>query len=226
MAAEVLAPAATEKVVSPPAPEIASRASHAFPVWIGVLLCGAVLIAGAIWLTRPPAPSNWDDALIPQPLTSNPGDEVAPAFSPDGKQIAFSWNGEREDNYDIYIAVPGSSQLRRLTAGPEAEYSPAWSPDGRSIAYLQGAYGGYAALMIVPASGGAPRRVADTFEPTLPQGRAIDWSPDGKWIAVEDSVTPNEPLAIFLVSVENGEKRRLTTPPAGTTRPATGVQSR
>jgi hypothetical protein len=41
--------------------------------------------------------------LTPVPLTSFPGYEREPSFSPDGSQVAFSWNGEEQDNYDISL---------------------------------------------------------------------------------------------------------------------------
>jgi Tol biopolymer transport system component len=43
-------------------------------------------------------------------LTSMNGLETSPAFSPNGTQVAFSWNGEREDNYDIYVQTVGWSE--------------------------------------------------------------------------------------------------------------------
>ena len=36
------------------------------------------------------------------------GLEICPTFSPDGTQVAFSWNGEKEDNFDIYVKFVGS----------------------------------------------------------------------------------------------------------------------
>ncbi len=71
------------------------------------------------------------------PLTSYPGFEWSPALSPDGNQVAFSWNGEKQDNFDIYIKLIGSSPPHRLTRDPAEDGSPAWSPDGRSIAFLR-----------------------------------------------------------------------------------------
>ena len=52
------------------------------------------------------------------PLTSFRGDECYTAFSPDGSQVAFSWNGEKQDNYDIYVMLIGSDRLLRLHDRP------------------------------------------------------------------------------------------------------------
>ena len=52
---------------------------------------------------RPSAPARRSTLL-----TSYPGDESSPTFSPDGNQVAFTWNGAKRDNTDIYIAMPGA----------------------------------------------------------------------------------------------------------------------
>ena len=82
-------------------------------------------------------------------LTSGGYDELLPAWSPDGKSLAFVSKRrpdfDRDANWDVYVmdATPGATP-RQLTTfegpdnDPETESRPAWSPDGRSIAYLQG----------------------------------------------------------------------------------------
>jgi Tol biopolymer transport system component len=71
------------------------------------------------------------------PLTTFPGWEGQPSFSPDGKQVAFSWNGPQEDNYDIYVMLVGTAMPVRLTTDPTRDAYPAWSPDGRSLLFIQ-----------------------------------------------------------------------------------------
>ncbi len=51
--------------------------------------------------------------------------------------MAFTWNGEKEDNFDIYVKMIGSSDMRRLTTDPAVDIMPTWSPDGKQIAFVR-----------------------------------------------------------------------------------------
>lgn len=70
---------------------------------------------------------------------------TAPAWSPDGKWVAFMSN--RDGNWELYLVGADGLGLRRLTNGPEHDGVPVWSPDGKWIAFLShrtGAWGVYA----------------------------------------------------------------------------------
>ena len=95
------------------------------------------------------------------PLTSYPGLERNPALSPQSNQVAFSWNGEKQDNFDIYVKLIGSGTQLRLTTAPEADSIPAWSPDGRSIAFVREGPGGKASVYLVSPLGPPERKVAE-----------------------------------------------------------------
>ena len=140
------------------------------------------------------------------PLTSDPGNELAPAFSPDGTQVAFQWNGEKGDNWDIYVKLVGAVASLRLTTDPARDFGPAWSPDGRQIAF-QRLRGDGASIYLISPLGGPERKLADCRPARSP---AMSWSPDGKWLAVAER-EPQGPNGIFLLPVERGEKRRLTS---------------
>ena len=58
------------------------------------------------------------------PLTSYRGMEQMPSLSPEGTQVAFRWNGESEDNFDIYVKLVGPGDPHRLTTDPAAEFFP------------------------------------------------------------------------------------------------------
>jgi Tol biopolymer transport system component len=140
------------------------------------------------------------------PLTSLAGAEIHPSFSPDGGQVAFVWDGENQDNYDICVAVVGSvAAPLRLTCDPAADLYPAWSPDGRQIAFVR-----QGSLYLIAALGGSERKLAEvrlTSTINYPNN-TLSWSPDGRWLAVSEG--PREgPWAISLISVERGDKRKL-----------------
>jgi len=113
------------------------------------------------------------ETLKSEALTSGGYDERLPAWSPDGKAIAFvSKRGpdfDRTENWDVFSIEPRAGAVaRQLTTfegpdeKPDWESRPAWSPDGRWVAYLEGGPArliDYAVhkLAVVPAAGGPPR---------------------------------------------------------------------
>jgi serine/threonine protein kinase len=154
-------------------------------------------------------------------LTSFSGVKSHPALSPDGKHLAFDWDGEHQDNTDIYVTLAGGRTPLRLTRNSAADLYPAWSPDGRHIAFIRSycnctsehqAAQSPADIIVIPSSGGPERLLT---HPKMPgTGNGLAWSPDGRFLAITDSTTPKDPGAIFLVKLATGTKQRLTSPPA------------
>jgi Tol biopolymer transport system component len=151
------------------------------------------------------------------PLTSEEGYERFAAFSPDGDQVAFTWNGRNLDNFDIYVMLIGSPTPLRLTTDPAPDCCPAWSPDGRTIAFCRVAGDGSVSLMNIARLGGGERKLTVVRPPLIGWSRAssISWSPDGKWVATADQSDGQRAAAIYLISALTGERRKLTNPPAG-----------
>ncbi|MCI0389689.1 MAG: winged helix-turn-helix domain-containing protein [Acidobacteria bacterium] len=184
--------------------------------WSAVFLAIGMLAGLIIWrlgpqqaslISRPP--------LNGTPLTTFQGRETQAAFSPDGDQIAFVWNGPHGDNPDIYVKLIDAETPLRLTNNTAADTKPVWSPDGRYIAFLRQLSEG-SAFYLIPALGGAERKLVDIFPYQVPgDGNSPYYSPDGKYLAIPDKNSPSEPLSIFLLSVETGEKRKITSAPAG-----------
>ena len=191
--------------------------------WAAAAIIALVLISGAwLYLRRPPQSA---PRLVP--LTSSPGRELSPAFSPDGKQVAFVWSQPNEENYDIYVKLVGGDMPLRLTTNPARDLSPAWSPDGRWIAFAR--VGDDPAIFLVPALGGPERRIAPltsaAVDSYLADAGAMEWTPDGKSLIIVDSDTPGGACHLALLSVETGQKQPLTKPPASSSGDSFGVLS-
>jgi serine/threonine protein kinase len=174
-------------------------------------IAALIFVAGsayvfATWKSEPDIPMQ---AAL---LTSYPGREGTPSFSPDGNQVAFTWNGQNEDNYDIYVKLLGPGKPLRLTTDPASDVSPEWSPDGRSIAFFR-----QRSLLTIPPIGGNEREVAQADfyhgNRTGSPDRSITWSPDSRFLVASLRETAGQgPYGVFLLSLKTGEKRRLTSP--------------
>ena len=181
-------------------------------VAIGLTIVALAAFAAFIYRTR--SPRNTGRAVLP--LTAYAGYELDPVFSPDGNQVAFEWEGARRDNSDIYVKLIGAGEPLRLTTDPARDHSPAWSPDGRWIAFLRDQPNERASVRLISALGGADRVVAEVNRSPIAEyayysSRALTWTPDGKQLVVTDHLG-SEPLGLFLLAVDTGEKRRLTSP--------------
>src|SRR5262249_8501094 len=130
-------------------------------LWAAGLLALSVISATVVWLTRSPTKAPQVE-LTAVPLTTYPGNERMPTSSPDGNQVAFVWDGDKQDNDDIYVKLIGPGQPLRLTNDPAQDYSPAWSPDGTSVAFLRALPGEKSAVLLVPPIGGLERKLAET----------------------------------------------------------------
>jgi TolB protein len=125
--------------------------------------------------------------------------QTEPAWSPDGKQIAFV--SRRDGPAHLYVVRVDGKGERRLTDTARDDQHPSWSPDGTRIVF-----GREGILAMVPAVGGTAKRIL--FRP----GSAIDptWSPDGRLIAYSYR-NPGTPVREIYVMRPNGTgARRLT----------------
>ncbi len=178
------------------------------------LMILAVGLVGVVWSWVHRSGSAPTAPMTAAPLTSYGGRENMPSFSPDGSQVTFSWNGEKEDNFDIYVKLIGAETPLRLTTNPADDFSPAWSPDGRRIAFLRALADAKAAVILISPIGGPERIVTEIYlDQNNVEGPYLAWSPDSRWLAIAGFEKPDEVMGLFLYSVENGGKRRLTSPP-------------
>jgi len=172
---------------------------------IATLLVAGLLAVSPMskWLAR-----SDEEELVPVPLTSYPGLEDDPSFSPDGTQVAFSWNGPSEDNIDIYTKSIGAGEPHKLTTDPGIDGTPYWSPDGQWIVFKRAAAADPElppTVYVMPASGGVARPIG----PGFPQG----WSPDSKWLLISRGPGTGRSPGLWLVSPTTAAEQQLTSRP-------------
>ncbi len=162
----------------------------------------------------PVAPSGAPSGPAEQ-LTTGAGDDVQPAPSPDGRQIAFAVLGI---NTDIW-RLPVSPETGRATGKPEplvtttrVESRGAWSPDGGAIAFNSDRRGDMNLWI---------RSLADGAEKQLTEGPGGDyqpnWAPDGRTIVFFSTRAGN--ADIWAARVGDGALSRLTDDPGTDTNP-------
>jgi Tol biopolymer transport system component/DNA-binding winged helix-turn-helix (wHTH) protein len=191
----------------PPGVPVAVRPRH----FLRIAALMALIVAGGVgWFFWPSKTS--EPAPEPVPLTSYPGLESSPSFSPDGNQVAFEWEVPGKEKSHVFVKLIGASEPQRLTKNPAAEFGPAWSPDGRLIAFHRELSAKRHGVFLIPAIGGPERKLTDASPSWWSQ---LEWHPGGEWLVLADRNSETEPFVLYLVSATTGERRRLTWPPPG-----------
>jgi Tol biopolymer transport system component/serine/threonine protein kinase len=211
---ELIEETGSGKLAIEPAPTLRPKRLKRWLIPAAVI--AALTLAFVGWRESKRQPGEIAD-FRPVPLTSYLGLEDNASFSPDGQQLAFSWNGEKQDNADIYVKLIGAGAPLRLTTDAASDTFPKWSPDGRGIAFIRDLGGDTFAVMWIPALGGIERRVTQLYTRSR-NGMlfaSLCWSPDSKYLVVSGSVRRNEPNRLYWLPIETGEPRPLTNPPPG-----------
>ncbi|HKG94652.1 MAG TPA: PDZ domain-containing protein [Gemmatimonadaceae bacterium] len=131
----------------------------------------AFVYAGDLWVARL-------DGSDVRRLTTADGDEQRPAFSPDGRTIAFSAN--YDGNTDVYAVPAAGGVPKRLTWHPGDDIVQGFSADGRRVLFTSGRESftsRFTQLFAVPVDGGMDERLP------IPNAARASYSPDGKRIA-------------------------------------------
>lgn len=132
-------------------------------------------------------------------LTADNWNDIDPAVSPDGKQIAFA--SDRDGQWDIYILDVTTDQTQRITNSQAYDGAPAWSPDGQNIVY-QTKQGKKIDLIIQSVADLNTSPIQITADAGLNYDAA--WSPDGRLIAFITNRKDRDELWLFdLKSADN-----------------------
>jgi Tol biopolymer transport system component len=166
-----------------------------------VVVAGMWILVRRDWSVGPAAAPH----LTFRQITDQPGQELYPSLSPDGKTLVYASAGP--DRSDIFLRrVDGANAIKLTAQTGGGGTQPAYSPDGERIAF-RGAEGG-GGIFVMGATGETVRRVTGRgFHPA--------WSPDGKWIVycTQEVVRPEShdraTSDLWLVNPGTGEERKF-----------------
>lgn len=201
---------------APPSPPRSSR--RAWTV-AAIALVGVAGVA-AVWHFAQRAPVAAQTASVANPavaepslpfvtITSRPGREVDANLSPDGSMVAYVQIDEKGHG-TIVLQTTVHVPPRPLTSTP-AGYSdtmPVWSPDGRTIAFARFDPSSRCQIMLIAASGGNERKIADCF---AGGASSYDWTPDGNGLlmGLETKLPGERSSPLRLLDIASGQWKAL-----------------
>ncbi|MEO5692261.1 MAG: winged helix-turn-helix domain-containing protein [Usitatibacter sp.] len=214
--APAMAPAAQDTTPVPPAPAPVLPPPPALPRrWPYAAGVVAVVALGALaWSLSKPKPQVPENlaAMITaaRPLTSDPGLELSPRFSHDGKRVAFAL-AEGNESRIVVQAVDGSD--RQFVGGltGAARLSPVFLPGDRKVAYWKN-QAQECAVIEHDLDTSLERKLLDCS--LVPRPR-FDISRDGRWLVFSGSSRPQFPAGLWVMEIDRGTPVNLTAPEPG-----------
>jgi dipeptidyl aminopeptidase/acylaminoacyl peptidase len=202
-----------------------------------------VISPDAKWVAYTIRETNWDENVYEteiwladarsgetRQITNGRKSSSAPAWSPDGKTLAFG--SDREDKRQIFLIALGGGEAMKLTTAEESVGAFAWSPDGRSIAFastdpraeaLKDREKKYAEFDVIDQDHRMShlhvidvetKKIRRLTSGPFTVGR-FDWSPDSRQIAFDHRINGDPANGgsadISVVSVSDGAVRKLVT---------------
>jgi Tol biopolymer transport system component len=145
-----------------------------------------------------------DDGKNLRQLTDHPARDDNPAWSPDGRKIAFV--STRQGEFDIYIMDADGANVRRVTSGGQNS-NPRWSPDGRRLVFWSNRDVKFGRIYTMDANGDNLQLLTDVEDGLEPA-----WSPDGQrivFVSRRDRVRADE-TDLYVMRTDGTDVQRLT----------------
>lgn len=152
------------------------------------------------------------------PMDSLPENVSDPAWSPDGKRLAFTGSQAPDGKTFVYVKdISGGSPPVRLTQENLTETRPVWSPDGSEVAFARSIDMWHFEIVRLHLADGGLKAVGRflSYWSNEEDHPALDWSPDGRFFVTAEQIAPLTPVRLVLVSAATGERTPLTSPPVG-----------
>ena len=195
-------------VVAPPMVRHPRRSLLLFLITIGMV----AIVALIVWREWKPSQRRVLSCTI-VPFSTELGAQFSPAISPDGRSMAYVWDGN-QNSFHMYVRPLDGGIAAKLTGGTGSDFYPAWSPDGTRLAFLRNE-GWEGKLIVKPIDGGpeqvvatiatAPGRWTEDIGPLLGNPGPV-WSGDGRELIAFDQGH----FGIYAISIATGERRQLT----------------
>ena len=183
--------------------------------WLAAAVAGLCLLLGiGFLLVRSTNARSKEVVLRTLPFTSQAGEQLQPAFSPNGDVLAYVGVSGDGGSRHLFLKKVGAELPERITDGPGEDFSPTWAPDGKQIAYLSRMPDGLG-IFILDLSSHASRRVFVPQEITHWEQGALSWSPDGHALVFPDHAGSSPSSSIFLLDLTTLQAHDLTHPPDG-----------
>jgi TolB protein len=146
------------------------------------------------------------DGGIPQRLTTAPGIDTDPSFSPDGTKIVFE--SDRGGSQQLYVMNADGSNQRRLSFGGGWYASPDWSPDGQWIAFTRRGSDGRR-IGIINADGSGEKVLT-----TGPMDEGPSWAVSSRELIFQRTDAMGR-TGLYRISLDGSDARQMSIPQGG-----------
>lgn len=152
-----------------------------------------------------------------QPISDLPSDVEDVNWSRDGKKVAFVQVDAEHRPYISILDRSPSQPPQKLLSKALAEYRPVWSPDGRQLAFIRMLDDVHFVIVRRNMASGAEEtsRPFVTYFPLSVSHPTLDWAPDGRSLLTAEQISPDVPMRLVVMNVQDGRRRYLTSPPIG-----------
>lgn len=178
---------------------------------LAVFILQAVLLSLLLWTKRGSSSYLELPLLDGRPLTAAPGQEIAPALSPDGQWVAYIWKQNPRTFGQICVQRANGRERMTLAHADSHTQSLTWSPESQRIAFSR-TDGEGIAIYSISRNGGSPKQEVRHLQNAGNPG--IDWSPDGRLFAFSSALPGDSAFAVYVFDSSTSQSRKLTNPPA------------